>query len=171
MDLVRLDTTLEAMDLVPALAAALEGRLVLRCTDGDAVMAAAALAGRWSVPLGIWLEVASGYPAAMAARDAATLSRLVDLDTVVVAAAERAASHAEVVRALLGATPVDFDNEVAHLRGAYNRPSPPRDVTVWSFEGARLRCGGDVLDEGDAAPTPAGPVTRYAAAGPAGRRA
>jgi hypothetical protein len=56
---------------------------------------------------------------------------------VVVSAERDAASHAEVVAALLTNDEVNFTNEVAAIAHAYNRPAPPTPVEVWSFDGAR----------------------------------
>lgn len=149
MALVRVDANLEDFPLVPDLVAGIDDDVALCCRDGDTVMAVASLAGHWRGPVGVWLAVDASYPASMAARDAATLSRLVDLATVVVASDTRAPSHAEVVDALFGESPVDLVNDVAHLRGAYNRPRPPHPVTVWSSDGLEVRTDGRALARGD----------------------
>jgi hypothetical protein len=162
MALLRVDANLEAMDVVAGLIGELDARVVIRCLDADTVMAVAARVGGWPTPVGVWLEVVADYPASMVARDAATLSRLVALDAVVVSAGEAGAASAEVVKALLGGGPVDLENDVVRLAGAFNRPAPPRPVAVWWREGRTLRHGGEVLHEGAAEVRAAVTLTRYA---------
>ncbi len=162
MALLRLDATLGAMELVPDLVAGLDARAALCCLDGDTVVAVAARAAAWRTPVGVWLEVSSDYPASMVARDVATLSRLVALDTVVVSAEDRAEAHAQVVDALLGGGPVDLANDVARLSGAYNRPVPPRPVAVWWRDGRSLRRGAASLDERGVEARAEGSLTLYA---------
>ena len=67
-------------------------------------------------PLGVWLELSEDYSAQMAARDVATLSWLVALDTVVVSA-DDAEARAQVVEALLTNDEVNFTNGVATVVG------------------------------------------------------
>ncbi len=131
------------------------GPVVVSVSDGDVVVA---LAGRdrGLGPLGPWLEVGPDYPASMAARDVATLSWVVDVDHVVIAG-ERAAQQAAVVRALLSDDEVTVVNDVATVRGAYNRPAPPRPITVWHASDDVVTDGVRVLRV-----TPStGPATRY----------
>lgn len=161
MALLRVDATLEAMDVVAELVGELDARAVIRCVDADTVMAVAARAGTWPAPVGVWLEVTADYPASMAARDAATLSRLTALDTVVVSAAVAGEANAQVVEALLGGGPVDLENDAAHLAGAINRPVPPRPVAVWWRDGRTLRHGAESLHEGDGEVRATVTLTRY----------
>ena len=107
--------------------------VVISCADADTVIALATLAGRTDHAVGIWLHVDEGYPAQMAARDVATLSHLLHITHVVIASDTMSAPHADVVRALLNDDAVNFTNDVATLRGAYNRPAPPQPLTVWSY--------------------------------------
>jgi hypothetical protein len=136
MALVRLVTTLARLDEVAKRANTTP--IVLEVRDADTVISAASLKDRLSAPLGVWLSLSNDYLAQLAARDVATLSWLIELDVVVVSGAE-AVQGAEVVRALLSDDEVNFANDVATLRGAYNRPAPPRPVSVWSWDGEALR--------------------------------
>jgi hypothetical protein len=162
MALTRLDTTLARLDSLAAAVAATAGPVALRCRDADTVMMAAALRGRLERPVGVWLEVSSGYRASLAARDVATLAWLIDLDLVVVSASSDAPSHADVVAALLTNDEVNFSNEVAVIAGAYNRPAPPRPVEVWSFDGTQLRGPDTVLHETSNATSDDVTATTYA---------
>ena len=119
--------------------------LVVGCTDGDTVIAVASLRGRVSRPLGLWLVLSEDYSPQLAARDVATLSWLVPINQVVVEHGIDAPAHADVVRALLTNDEVTIVNDVAAIRGAYNRPAPPALLDVWSFNGSALRHGETVL--------------------------
>ena len=143
MELARLDAPFAHLGDVARLAG--QRHLVLSCVDADTVVAAASMRDDLESPLGVWLEVSSGYPAQLAARDVATLSWIVELDHVVIGADGDAESHAEVVRALLSDDEVNFANDVATLVAAYNRPAPPRGLRVWSWDGSDLRSGADTL--------------------------
>ena len=76
-------------------------------------------------PLGVWLVLSEDYSAQIAARDVATLSWLIALDTVVVSARVDRSPAREVLEALLTNDEVNLTNDVATLVGAYNRPAPP----------------------------------------------
>lgn len=142
MELTRLVASLDRLAEVPLLA---RGRsLVVSFAPSDTVVALGSLEDRIDVPIGIWLEVSQDYPAQMAARDVATLSWIIELDHVVISSDALALEHAEVVRVLQTDDEVNFSNEVATLIGAYNRPAPPRPMTVWSYDGTTLRCPGQV---------------------------
>ncbi|MDE3083019.1 MAG: hypothetical protein KGJ39_06330 [Acidobacteriota bacterium] len=99
----------------------------------------ASLAGDLA-PRGLWLAIDEAYPASLAARDVATVSWLTTLEHVVIEG-ENAAAHAAVVAALLTNDEVNFANDVATLRGAYNRPAPPREITVWHATGETVITG------------------------------
>jgi hypothetical protein len=160
MEMVRLAAPLD--HLADVVAQARTGHLVFCCTDADTVIAVASLEGQLDTSIGVWLDVDDDYPAQMAARDVATLSWLVDLDAVVVAGATLAVERAEVVRALLDDGPVYLANAAATLVGAYNRPAPPRPVTVWSFDGLELRCGDHILVAQSVVTVPVGELTTFA---------
>ena len=136
MILAHLEVAFARRASIAALAAG-PGSLVVSCADADVVLVLAALES--PSPLGVWLEVGPYYPASLAARDVATLSRLVTLDHVVVSARSRVDAHAEIVRALLDGGEVTLANDAATLVGAFNRPVPPRPVRVWAAEGRELR--------------------------------
>jgi hypothetical protein len=119
--------------------------VVFRCSDADTVIAVAALRDRVTRPLGLWLVLSEDYSAQIAARDVATLSWLVPINQVVIERGVDAPAHADVVRALLTNDEVNLTNEVATIRGAYNRPAPPTTLDVWSFNGSELRLGETVL--------------------------
>jgi hypothetical protein len=131
MTIVRLDVRFDTLD-------ALDDddlhHAVIAVRDADTIIAVASLHDRVTRPLGVWLELSEDYSAQLAARDVATLSWLVPLDTVVVSS-PNAESHAQVVEALLTNDEVNFTNGVATLVGAYNRPAPPSPVAVWSWDG------------------------------------
>jgi hypothetical protein len=140
MELVRFVAPLERRADVVRLSR--EFTVLFQCSDADTVIAAASLRGEFE-DCGVWLEVSGDYPAQMAARDIKTLSTILPLLHVVISSA-RASEHAEVVRALLSGDEVNFTNDVATIRGAYNRPAPPRKLTVWSYDEV-LRSGDEVL--------------------------
>ncbi len=120
-DLVRLDTRSGG----PVVASLIEGDVVVALGARDRTLG----------PLGPWLSLGEDYPASMAARDIATLSWLADFDHVVIAG-ERASEQAAVVRAMLTDDEVNLASDVLSVRGAYNRPAPPRPITVWyAFDG------------------------------------
>ena len=143
MEMARLDAPLAHLGDAARLAG--QRHLVLSCVDADTVIAAASLRGDLGSPIGVWLKVSPGYPPQLAARDVATLSWIVELDHVVISADVTAPSHAQVVRALLTDDEVNFANDVATLVGAYNRPAPPRELRVWSWDGSSLHCDADTL--------------------------
>ena len=119
--------------------------VVFGCTDADTVISVAALHDRVARPLGVWLVLSEDYSAQLAARDIATLSWLLPIGQVVIEHGVDAPAHADVVRALLTNDEVNIANEVATLRGAYNRPAPPTSIDVWSFNGSELRLGATVF--------------------------
>jgi hypothetical protein len=160
MELARLDAPLAARGQVAAAAAGL-GPVVVSCSDGSAVLVVASLRDQLSGPLGVWVSVSEQYPAALVARDVATLSWLVDLEHVVVEG-ERSGDQAAVVRSLLTDDEVNFVNAVATLSGAYNRPAPPTAVTVWSYDGDALESPGARLVAAGREDTAAGVLTRFA---------
>ncbi len=159
MTLVRLDVRFDSLDaLVDEVNAR---RLIVSVTDADSIIALGSLHDRVKNPLGVWLELSDEYSAQMAARDVATLSWLVPLDTVVVSS-PNAESGAHVVEALLTDDEVNFANDVATIKGAYNRPAPPTPITVWSWDGDELRHGNEALRLASTeAEASSGVTTRY----------
>lgn len=162
MELARLSTPLADFDRVQRVLEARSGTVVVRCTDAPTVVAVAARADTWSTPVGVWLEVTPDYRAALGARDVATLSWLLELTDVVVSAASKAPAHASVLEALLSDDEVNVNSEVAVLRHAYNRPAPPRAITVWSWDGVALRRGRKAWVEHTTVETDAGALTTFA---------
>jgi hypothetical protein len=142
MALVRLDARFEALDALVAHAST--RHVVVAITDADTVVSVGSLHDRLTTPLGVWLELSDDYSAQMAARDVATLSWLVALDTVVVSGPS-AEAGAQVLAALLTNDEVNFTNDVATIVGAYNRPAPPAPIAVWSWDGSLLRRGDEAL--------------------------
>ena len=118
---------------------------VLRVHGGDPVLLLAAYGPDWPGEWGLWLEASEGYPAALIARDLKTLSHLMKLTTVVIAAAQHPDQHAEVVRRLLSDETSDLRNDVVTVSGAVNRPAPPAHIRVWHAEGSRLFSESTVL--------------------------
>ena len=147
MALLRLEAPLAALASVADVVADAAWPVVLSSADANPVLMAAALRDELDGPLGVWLEISEGYSAALAARDVATLSWLVILEHVVVAASHHSDQHADVVRALLSDDEVNLTNDVAILAHAFNRPAPPAPVAVWSFDGAILTRNGESLRE------------------------
>jgi len=159
MTLVRLATTLERLDAMAEHANATPS--VVEVLDADTIIAVASLRDRLRAPVGVWLTLSADYLAQLAARDVATLSWLVELDVVVVSGAH-ATDSADVVRALLSDDEVNFANDVATIRGAYNRPAPPRRVAVWSWDGEALRSPDHELHAASSVTVELGEVTTYA---------
>jgi hypothetical protein len=151
MELVRLTTPLAHLSEVAIVVSAQAGPLVIACTDADPVMAAATLRGQLDRPVGVWLHVSSDYSPAVASRDVATLSWLIDLEHVVVSAEHDAPSHADVLEAMLTNDEVNFANGVAVIVKAFNRPAPPKPIAVWSYDGRTLNRGKITLIESSAA--------------------
>jgi hypothetical protein len=142
MALVRLALRFESLDDLAPYANA--HPVVVTVIDADTIIALGSLRDSLTRPVGVWLELSEDYSAQMAARDVATLSWLVPLDAAVVSSPTAEAS-ARVVEALLTNDEVNFTNDVATLVGAYNRPAPPVPVALWSWDGAVLRHGDEVL--------------------------
>jgi hypothetical protein len=94
-----------------------------------------------TTPVGVWLDVGPGYRAQLAARDLKTLAALAPISRVVIEAPSRSSEHAAVVEAMLTNDEVNFANDVATLRGAFNRPAPVSPIEVWSYEDERLTTG------------------------------
>ena len=141
MELLRVVAARARSAAVTDLAA--KNQVLYHCTDADTVMVAATWRETLTAPLGLWLVVGEGYRAQLAARDLKTLAAIVPVRRVVIEAASRSTEHAAVVAALLTDDEVNFSNDVATLRGAYNRPAPPRTIEVWSYQAERL-CFGDL---------------------------
>jgi hypothetical protein len=145
MELVRLVAPLAERDELVSL---VTPETLIRCSDADTIIVAASLGDQLRGPLGVWLTVSADYSAQLCARDVKTLSHLVDLATVVIEADDRPFLCAEIVRALLTNDEVNFSNDLATIRGAYNRPAPPAPIAVWSFEDGVLASGGVSLRAG-----------------------
>jgi len=130
MELVRAVAPLERLADVERLSHVVT--ILYQCANADTVVA---LSSRRELDeCGVWLEVDDEYLAQLAARDIKTLSTIVPLRHAVISSST-ARAHADVVRALLTNDEVNFSNDVATIRGAYNRPAPPQPVTVWWFDG------------------------------------
>ncbi len=157
MALVRLDVPFDSLDAIIEVADTLH--VVVSVRDADTIVALGSLQGRLTQPIGVWLELSEDYSAQMAARDVATLSWLIPLDTVVVSELSTR-PNAQVVDALLTNDEVNFTNSAATLVGAYNRPAPPSPVAVWSF-GTHLRRGHEVLRQVSSESSDAGELTTY----------
>lgn len=158
MTLDRLDVRFDSLDALVDVARS--RHVVVSVLDADTIVALGSLHDRLMRPIGVWLEVSADYSAQLAARDVATLSWLIPLDTAVVGGA-RAESSARVLEALLTNDEVNFVNDVATLVGAYNRPAPPTPVAVWSFDGTQLRRRDEVLREVSSQSSGAGVLTTY----------
>jgi len=122
---MHLSTSLAHLEQVTAWVPEQSSPVLLSLVDANTVIAAAGAKDQWRSPLGVWLEIDEGYAASLCARDVATLSWLIELDHVVVSA-ENARAQAQVVTAMLTNDEVNFANDAATIRGAFNRPAPPR---------------------------------------------
>jgi hypothetical protein len=142
MELVRLDFPFERRSA--AARRTHELPTLLHCSSADTAIVVASVAQDLA-ECGVWLDVSDDYSAQIAARDVKTLATMIALRHVVIESS-LARQHADVVRALLSAAPVNFSNEVATLRDAYNRPAPRKVITVWSYDGA-LRSDDATLGE------------------------
>ncbi len=141
---------------------ALAGAADVALAPGDLLdvpdgVAALAVAARGVDGVGPWLRVGPDYPASLAARDLAALSWVVDVRDAVVEG-PRAADQARVVAAMLTDDEVNLVTPVATLRGAYNRPAPPRPITVWAYVDGELRVGDRRLRARDEAGAVFGPA-------------
>jgi hypothetical protein len=160
MELVHLSTSLVHFEGVAAFVNAQPSPVLVSLTDANTVVAVAALKDQWRCAMGVWLEVDEGYVASICARDVKSLSWLIELDHVVISA-PNARAQAQVVTAMLTNDEVNFVNEVAVIRGAFNRPAPPHPVRVWSFDGATLASDGDELHATSSSNLEVGSVTTY----------
>lgn len=160
MELVHLSTSLAHLDEATAWVNEQSSPVLVSLDDADTVIGAAGVKDQWRVALGVWLEVNEGYTASLCARDVKTLSWLLDLEHVVVSA-RHAQAHAQVVAAMLSNDEVNLVNDVASIRGAFNRPAPPRPVRVWSFEGEMLASDGEVLRANSTSRLAIGEVTVF----------
>jgi hypothetical protein len=155
---IRLEVDFETLNLIAD--AANVHHVVVSVRDADPIIALASLHDRVTRPLGVWLELSEDYSAQMAARDVATLSWLVPLESVVVSSPNARAS-AQVLEALLTDDEVNFTSGEATLVGAYNRPAPPSPVAVWSWDGTTLRHGDEVRREAFSGSSDTGDVTVF----------
>ena len=158
MALVRLDVRFDDLDAL--VGHATTSHVVVSLRDADTIIALGSLHDRLTQPLGVWLDISEDYSAQLAARDVATLSWLVPLDTVVVSST-RAEASAQVLEALLSDDEVNIANDVATIVGAYNRPAPPRPIAVWRFDGSTLRHGDEILREASTESSDVGDVTTF----------
>ena len=161
MELLRLEVPLSLRESVPAILSTWSSPVMVDCTDADVVIALSSLAGQLLEPVGVWLHASRDYPSQLIARDVATLSWLLPLEHVVVHAESDAHQHAEVVRALLTNDEVNFHNDVATLREAYNRPAPPRSIEVWSWDEVTLRSSTHELHRSSSEPHHGAVLTRF----------
>jgi len=161
MQLVHLSTSLAHLEEATAWVNERSSPVLLSVVDANTVVAAAGTKDQWRTAIGVWLEVGEGYAASLCARDVATLSWLIELDHVVVSA-QKANAHAQVVAAMLTNDEVNLVNDVATIRGAFNRPAPPHPLRVWSFDGVSLTSAGDELRATSTSRFALGEVTIYA---------
>jgi hypothetical protein len=149
MQLARLDVTSTDLEDLPVLVSEEDRPLVIRVIDADTVTVLAGVSTEWAGSWGVWLRASEDYPAALIARDVKTLAVLMEIDHVVIEAANEARAHADVVTAMLSDDEVTLANSVANITAAYNRPAPPRPVCVWSVEGDTLVHKERVLRRGE----------------------
>jgi hypothetical protein len=160
MELVRLVAPRARLDAV--VREANDHATLFQCSDADTVLVAASMVDLLTAELGVWLEISSAYRAQLAARDVATLAAIVPLRHVVIEAPAESSEHADVVRSLLTNDEVNFSNNVATIVGAFNRPAPPRAITVWSYKNDHLVSGKDSLVQGRIEKDDAGERTYFA---------
>jgi hypothetical protein len=143
--LVHLSSSFDRLEELADFLSLQSSPVTLSITDADTVICVASLKDQWHGPVGVWLRVSGDYSASLLARDVKTLSWIVDLEHVVVEAERDSEAHAQVVRALLSDDEVNVTNDVATITKAYNRPAPPRPVTVWAAEGTLVGCEDESL--------------------------
>lgn len=146
MRLARFDVDLRGLENQPVLMSEVDRPVVIRVLDADPVVAVAGACVDWPGSRGLWLRASEDYSAGLIARDVKTLSYLLELDHLVVEAGRDAHLHAEVVAALLSDERVTLHNAVATITDAYNRPAPPRTITVWSAQDEVLRHDSTILE-------------------------
>ncbi len=99
-------------------------------------MIVAAEATSWTAPVAPWLHVSSKMSASLVAREIGTLSHLVELNDVVLTSSDgELSSHARIIHELLTSDPATITNSAASIVNAYNRPLPPRPLTIWICSG------------------------------------
>ncbi len=145
MQLARLDVSGVELGDLPVLVSEDDRPVVIRVNDRDTVIKVAGVSAQWSGSWGVWLYASEEYSAGLIARDVKTLSHLLEVDHVVVDADHDASAYAEAVAALLTDDEVTLHNAVATITGAYNRPAPPRPITVWSAHDDEVRHASTVL--------------------------
>jgi hypothetical protein len=160
MELVRLVAPLAHRDALIDLSS--ESMTLFKCSDADTVVVVASMRDRLATEIGVWLSVGPDYSAQLCARDVKSLSHLVALRHVVIEAESRSFAHAEIVRALLTNDEVNFTNELATIRGAYNRPAPPAPLTVWSAEDGSITSDRAILHAERTAPRDGTELTYFA---------
>jgi len=114
---------------------------VYDCTNYSVFEALASLSGKTSAPMGLFVELSDFYGGNLVARDIASVSQVVHIDNVVIAAPRFAKSHAQAIRRLLTGEIVRIRNRAVQLDGAFCRPAPPRAIKVWVLEGEELTSG------------------------------
>jgi hypothetical protein len=98
-----------------------------------AAMLVAASAARWPGPIAICQTVGGDVASSLIARDLKTLSWLVELAGVVLLAEpDEALSHAALISALTTRDDVSMENSAGKLAGAWNRPRPAQELTIWA---------------------------------------
>jgi hypothetical protein len=109
-----------------------DGRILLASVDGLLPMVLGAMSNQLTTPIAVWTQIDSDYSSPLAARDLGTLSWLVDLrDVVVSTTVGDVQDHAAVIAALLRDDNVTMVTPSVSVTEAYNRPLPPRPLTVW----------------------------------------
>jgi len=98
------------------------------------------LAIEWSAltdkPAAIVVIPTQEYLPALCARDLATMAHLGPLSTVVIVGTPEAA---DMIDALLTGDAITMSNAAGKLTSAYNRPPPPRPLTIFvSVDGERV---------------------------------
>ena len=161
MALTRLEGSLATRRDIGDVVASTPGVVALGGESPELLLAFVAAQDDARAPRGLWLRVDEDYPASLAARDVATLAWLTDLSDVVIESAN-APAHAAVVEALLTNDEVNFVNDVVTLRGAYNRPAPPRAVRVWYASHNEIISADQRLVERGRRESVAGELTDYA---------
>jgi len=116
----------------PTALANTDGSTVVIAYDAvDPAMMAAAQPELWDRQFLIWMPASVAYRASLIARAVKTLSWLVPLSGVVVSSDDGAeAEHAAIIATLLSGDDVSIETSVGVLQHAWNRPLPPRELSV-----------------------------------------
>jgi hypothetical protein len=96
-------------------------------------MLVSANTGNWRGPIAIFQPVGGEVATSLVARDIKTVSWLAELVGAVLWSDDgEIEAHASIVAALTTRDDVTISSPAGQLAGAWNRPLPPRELTLWA---------------------------------------